>query len=178
MPRVLLLTALLVATAGCGGAITTAYIIQGQLALAGAKAANAENLATYEYVSAEAYLAKAREAHSYADYEHSLRFARIATERAQKARKKALDANKPLTPSGPTRTEGQPAPEEPAPAAPAPQPTEPAPAPQAQPAPSSTQPPPQDSGTPARRPPIIIKRTPEAQPSPEPSPTPAPGTPR
>ncbi|MBI5498277.1 MAG: DUF4398 domain-containing protein [Deltaproteobacteria bacterium] len=99
MRRRLWLLAAAILSSGCGGIISTVFIVQGTIGLAGARAANAENLATYEYVSAEAYLKKAREAHSYADFEHSLRFARLATERAATARTKALEANKPMEPT-------------------------------------------------------------------------------
>jgi hypothetical protein len=89
----------LMAGTGCGGVISTVFIIKGTVELAGARAANAENLSTYEYVSAEAYLKKARESHSYADFEHSLRFARLASERAQAARRLAQAQNKPPPPA-------------------------------------------------------------------------------
>ena len=58
----------LVFGSGCGGVVTTVFIIQGSLTMAGARSADAENLATYEYVSAQEYLSKAKEAHSYGHY--------------------------------------------------------------------------------------------------------------
>jgi hypothetical protein len=152
MARGLLLVAIVLASSGCGGIISSVFIIQGSVALAGARAANAENLATYEYVSAEAYLKKAREAHSYSDFEHSLRFARLASERASIAKKKALDLNKPQEP-----------------VLPPPEPVDPN-----QPPPQQNQPyqPPPATQQPAPAPPPVIIRT-----VPEPAPAPATNTP-
>ncbi len=160
---VLVAAAAVLFSTGCGGIISSVFIVQGTVALAGARAANAENLATYEYVSAEAYLRKAREAHSYSDFEHSLRFARLAAERAGTARKKALDANKPLDPNAvppvdPMAPEPQPGMTPPPQGAPGSAPP-PAATPQAQPAP---------------RPPVIIQIVPEPQPAPAPNAPPPP----
>ena len=124
------------AFSGCGGIISTVFIIKGTVEVAGARAANAENHAAYEYFSAEAYLKKARESHSYADFEHSLRFARLASERAKEARAKALAANKPPPPVlGSTTTTSSPdhKPNEPQ--------AEPQPIPAPVPAPQQTPPP-------------------------------------
>jgi len=152
MQRLLVLAALVFASSGCGGAISSVYIIQGQLALAGARSANAETLAPYEFTSADAYLRKAREAHSYADFEHSLRFARLATVRAQQAKKKALDQNKPLElPPGDVPPGGPPSGAQPPPG----QAGEPPP------------PPPVIQEAPVQ-PPVIIRKVPDPQsPSPQ-----------
>jgi hypothetical protein len=150
MSRVMAL-AVLIGCSGCGGVISSVYIVQGQLALSGARVANAENLATYEYVSADAYLKKAREAHSYADFEHALRFARLATERAALAQKKALQSHRADVAAPPSPTDA---------VTPAPAPPPPAPAAEGQ----------SQQGENAR-PPIIIKKLPEADAN-EPAPPP------
>lgn len=146
MRRVVLLLLGLTAASGCGAVLTTGHIIQGSMALASAKSADAELLATYDYVSAQEYLAKAKESHSEADYGHSLRFARIAVAKAQRARSKALAARKVDLPAAES---AEPAPPHPAPA--------PSPPPAATP-----------EAAPAGRPPIIIRKIPQdAAPAPE-----------
>lgn len=59
-------------------------------ALAAAKEAQADRLAPYEYTAAEAYLHKAREEASYAQYQDSIEYGRKAEEQAHKARALAL----------------------------------------------------------------------------------------
>lgn len=72
-------------------------------ALAAAKEAQADRLAPYEYTAAEAYLHKAREEASYAQYQDSIEYGRKAEEQAHKARAIALTrmspASKPPAPA-------------------------------------------------------------------------------
>lgn len=68
-------------------------------ALAAAKEAQADRLAPYEYTAAEAYLHKAREEASYAQYQDSIEYGRKAEEQAHKARAIAL-TRMSSTPSG------------------------------------------------------------------------------
>ncbi len=74
---------------GCGPIESTAVIGEAEVEIAGARAADAETKATYEFVSAELYLEKAREERGYADYQAAVDYARKAAELAREARAKA-----------------------------------------------------------------------------------------
>jgi hypothetical protein len=77
---------------GCGPIESTAVIADASVALAGAKTAEGEKYAPYEYVSAELYLEKAREERGYADFEIAIDYARKARDFARQAQAKALKA--------------------------------------------------------------------------------------
>ncbi len=112
--------------AGCGPIQSTSVIIDAQAELAAATTANARDLAPFEFVAAEAYLHKAREEQSYADFqvsveyaEKSLDCARVARMRAEAAAREALGTARPTRATakkclpGPHRANLPPADEEP-----------------------------------------------------------------
>jgi hypothetical protein len=93
----------LLTAAGCGPVQYIATVTQDATAeLAAAKAASADKYAPYEYTAAVEYLHKAREEEGYADHQAAVRFGKLATENAAKAKKIALE------------NAGQPPPESPA----------------------------------------------------------------
>lgn len=113
--------------AGCGPVQSTALIVDAQAELAAAETANADELAPFEYVAAEAYLHKAREEQSYSDFQvaseyadKSLDCARVARMRAEAASREALGTTRPTRATqtkclpGPVRPDLPPADEEPA----------------------------------------------------------------
>ena len=79
---------------GCGPVISTYLIVSAQADLDGAKAAEAEKYAVYEYTAADQYLHKAREEQGYADFGPSIDFAFKADDLAQKATSRAKDEKK------------------------------------------------------------------------------------
>jgi hypothetical protein len=83
--------AALLGTSGCGPVMSTYLILSAQAELDGAKTAEAEKYAVYEYVSAEQYLAKAREEQGYADFGPSIDYAYKAQALAKKARERATE---------------------------------------------------------------------------------------
>jgi len=112
---------LVLLAAGCGPVRATSVIGDAEAAVASARAAGGEKLAPYETISAELYLAKAREEQGRAQYgaarelaEQSLRFAREAIERAGEGRS-SRSGGSPAPASPATVTRSQPAPEPPAP---------------------------------------------------------------
>ena len=93
---------------GCGPTQSTALIIDADVQLESARAADGPKLAPYEYTSAEVYLHKARELQGYANFEVSIDFGRKAVKFANEARQKAMAAKAegalpsvPSMPSGP-----------------------------------------------------------------------------
>ena len=74
---------------GCGPALSTYLIISAQTQLDGAKAADAEKYAIYEYTAATEYLAKSREEQGYADFGPSIDYAYRAQELARQAQERA-----------------------------------------------------------------------------------------
>lgn len=88
----MVLAVAVVGLAGCGPVESTAVINDAQVALAGARAADGEKYAPYEYTSAELYLEKAREERGYADFQPAIEYARKAREMARQARVKAQKA--------------------------------------------------------------------------------------
>lgn len=93
---------ILVALVGCGPVQSTSLIVDAQAELAAARTAQAEELSPFEFVAAEAYLAKAREEQSYSDFEiavdyaqRSLDCARVARMRAEAATREALGTSRP-----------------------------------------------------------------------------------
>ncbi len=111
---------LVLLAAGCGPVRATSVISDAEAALAQARAADGERLAPYQTVSAQLYLAKAREQQGRAQYgaaedlaKQSVRFAREAVERAGEQRSRGAAAPAPASPA--TVTRPQPASEQPAP---------------------------------------------------------------
>ncbi len=76
----------------CGPTQSTAIIMDADVQLEAARAADAPKLAPYEYTAGEAYLKKAREEQGYADYDISIDFARKARKHATDAKQKAMAA--------------------------------------------------------------------------------------
>ena len=96
-------------------------ISDAEAAVASARAAGGEKLAPYQTISAELYLAKAREEQGRAQYgaarelaEQSLRFAQQAVERAGEGRS-SRSGGSPAPASPATVIRSQPAPDPPAP---------------------------------------------------------------
>src|ERR1041385_4617602 len=82
------------ASSGCGPIISTYLIVSAQADLDGAKAAEAEKYAIYEYTAASEYLHKAKEEQGYADFGPAIDFAYKAQDLAQKATARAQDEKK------------------------------------------------------------------------------------
>ncbi len=85
-------------TTGCGPILSTYLIVDAEAKLAGAKAAEADRYAIYEYTASEEYLKKAHEELGYADYGPAIDYAYKAadlaaqgTERANEERHKHVD---------------------------------------------------------------------------------------
>ena len=85
MRSALLLAMMVLGLASCGPVEATAVINDATVALAGAKAADGERYAPYEYTSAELYLEKAQEERGHADYQTAIEYARKAREMARQA---------------------------------------------------------------------------------------------
>jgi hypothetical protein len=97
--RLSLLIAAGLLAAGCGPVQSVTVIWEASSAIEGARAADAQKLAPYEYTSAELFLDKALEEQSYADFEPAIVFGAKATTFAKKAKELAQQAGK--TPSAP-----------------------------------------------------------------------------
>jgi hypothetical protein len=85
----LALTAVLLPV-GCGPILSTTTLQDAERALQDARAAEAEDLAVYEFVSAEAYFDKAREEWGYSDFRAAREYAARAVEFARLARERAV----------------------------------------------------------------------------------------
>ena len=96
LPLVAALCVTCVISTGCGPLISTYLIVSAQADLDGAKAAEAEKYAVYEYTAADQYLHKAREEQGYADFGPSIDFAYKAQDLAAKALTRAQDEKKRL----------------------------------------------------------------------------------
>lgn len=77
--------ALAVCFGGCGPISATQNISRASDAVAMAEAAYGDQYATYQFVSAQQYLDKAREEWGYSDFQQANRYARRALEQAQAA---------------------------------------------------------------------------------------------
>ncbi len=84
---------------GCGPILSTYLIVSAQADLDGAKAAEAEKYAVYEYTAASQYLHKAREEQGYADFGPAIDFAFKADEMATKGITRAAEEKKRLAQS-------------------------------------------------------------------------------
>jgi hypothetical protein len=91
--RLVLASLALATLAACGPIQSTAALIDADVEIEAARAAGAPQSATYEFVSAEAYLHKAREVSGRAEYESATRLAGRAQALAKEARKKAVSAS-------------------------------------------------------------------------------------
>ncbi len=79
---------------GCGPTYSTSLLMDADVQLEAARAADAPKLAPYEYTLADAYYHKAQEEQGYADYDVCIRFAKKALENAKIAKDKALNQTK------------------------------------------------------------------------------------
>ena len=104
---------------GCGPVWSTSVIVQAQAELDGAKAAEADKHAVYEYTAATEYLHKAREEQGYADFGPAIELAQkaqdfaqrsIARANAAKAVPRPVQAIEPVTSSPPLAPPSAPAP--------------------------------------------------------------------
>lgn len=75
--------------AGCGPVQSTSMIVDAAAELEAAKTAQSPDKAPFEYTAAEAYLHKAREEQSYADFETAVLFAKKSRDCARAARQLA-----------------------------------------------------------------------------------------
>lgn len=89
-PLAVLLLALV--AAGCGPTHSTSLIMEADVQLEAARAADAAKLAPYEFTAAEAYLRKAREEQGYADFDVAIDFGKKAVKFATDAKKKSMAA--------------------------------------------------------------------------------------
>ena len=76
--------------AACGAVISTPTIRDAELAVSAAAMEQAEEYATYEYVSAVQYLEKAKEEWSFSDYQHAEEYGERAREFAESALQRAI----------------------------------------------------------------------------------------
>jgi hypothetical protein len=90
---------------GCGPVQSTAMISEAEVALEKARVVKAEQLAPYEYWSANEYLYKAREEWGYADFEASMDYATLSRKFAEEALKKTKEAPYTGSPAGPRRVQ-------------------------------------------------------------------------
>ena len=91
------LLGVLAGSTGCGPVTSTSTMNHAVVAVEEARLEQAEEYAIYEWVSAEAYLDKAREEWAHSDYQHAeeyaqkaLDFARAAEERAENSPDRSL----------------------------------------------------------------------------------------
>lgn len=86
----MLAAALSVIAVGCGPVTTTQRVADATVAVEAARGVEAEQHATFEYVSAVEYLRKAREEEGYSDYQNAIDLAVRAREFAEQAKARAL----------------------------------------------------------------------------------------
>ncbi len=77
---------------GCGPVQSTAYLLDAAVQIEGARTAQAERLAPYEWTSANLYLHKAREEVGYSDFEQAVSYSKKASGYANKAKEQAMKA--------------------------------------------------------------------------------------
>ena len=85
MKKLLAVCAGALLTAACGPVQSMTVIWEASAQIEGARAAEAQKYAPYEFVTAEAFLDKALEEQSYADFEPAIDFGTKAREMAKKA---------------------------------------------------------------------------------------------
>jgi hypothetical protein len=83
---------------GCGPVQSTYLILSAQAELDGARAAQADRYAPYEYTAANQYLDKAREEQGYAEFGASVDFAYKAKELAKEGKKRSLSKQQEESP--------------------------------------------------------------------------------
>ena len=89
MRKWLVFVILSAALCGCGPSLSTSRISDAKDALASAEAANAKELAPYEYTLAQEYLRKADELWGYSQFGYSSDYAQKAIDMANAAEEKA-----------------------------------------------------------------------------------------
>lgn len=111
--RLVAAAGVVLAMLGCGPVQSTTVIWDATTELEGARAAECERHAPYEYVSAEVYLEKALEEQAHADYEPAIVYGTRALKMAKAARAKTRQATAgpPKAPPVPGAIEVVPSPE-------------------------------------------------------------------
>jgi hypothetical protein len=99
--RLALPLALLLGGLACGPVVSTVTLNSAEVALETARLADAEQYATYEYVSAQQYFAKAQEEWGYSDWQKADAYAQRALDFAQAALTRARSTEHPPTPPEP-----------------------------------------------------------------------------
>lgn len=87
---------------GCGPVQSTSFLIDAETMMEGARTAQADKLAPYDWTAANLYLHKAKEEVGYSDFEQAVDYAKKAVTFATQARDNALKAghrNDPILPS-------------------------------------------------------------------------------
>jgi hypothetical protein len=92
LSRLLAGAALLALAGGCGPVQSTAYLLDAAVQIEGARTAQAERFAPYEWTSANLYLHKAREEVGYSDFEQAVSYSKKAAGFAHKAKENAMKA--------------------------------------------------------------------------------------
>lgn len=94
-----LIVVLLAVGHGCGPVTSTMTINEAEIAIETARLEQAEEYATYEYVSAVEYFAKAQEEWGYSDYQHAQEYAQRALDFARAALQRTLEDSERGTPT-------------------------------------------------------------------------------
>lgn len=89
-PRALLCLVVATLLGGCGSILSSSEITSATQAIERAEELDSEAFATYEFVSAEAYLDKAREEWARSDFQKAVDYARRAREFAVMAYERAM----------------------------------------------------------------------------------------
>jgi hypothetical protein len=104
--RTLLVLVALAVLSGCGPVQSTSFLMDAETMLEGARTAQAEKLAPYEWTAANLYLHKSKEEVGYSDFEQAVDYAKKAVEFATRARDAAVRAVRRTEP--PANTAGTP----------------------------------------------------------------------
>jgi hypothetical protein len=75
---------------GCGAGVSNSTISDARIAVEAAELEQAEEYATYEYITAVEYLDKAREEWAYSEFQHAESYAQFALEMARAAIERAI----------------------------------------------------------------------------------------
>lgn len=98
MSRVVIVALLgVLGTTGCGPLISSYLIVSAQAEVDGARAAEAEKYALYEFTAAREYLHKSKEEQGYADFGPSIDFAAKAKDLAERATARCNAEKRKLT---------------------------------------------------------------------------------
>ena len=102
LTRLVPVSFLLVALAGCGPLQSTAYLLDAEVQIEAARTAGADKYSPYEWTAANLYIHKAREEVGYSDFEVAVDFAQKASKFANEAREKSMASPKrDEAPTGP-----------------------------------------------------------------------------